>query len=81
MKLIDFMRVTEDLPYLIIYEEHDEENPLWEGNSWDLPWWVADMKLDDSDPWRPPVSFRHSLGEDHDNKTGFVILVKEEEEK
>ena len=76
MKLIDFMRLTEDLPYLIIYEEDDDENPLWEGRAFNVPWWVADLELDNSDPYSPPISFRNSLGEDHDNKPGFVISVK-----
>ena len=76
MKLIDFMKMTEDLPYLIVYEEDDDENPIWEGRAFELPWWVADMELDDSDPYSPPISFRFSLGEDHDNKVGFVISVK-----
>lgn len=77
MKLIDFMRVTEDLPYMIVYGEHNDDEPLWEGLSFKLPWWVADMELDNSNPLYPPISFRYSLGEDHDNRVGFVISVKD----
>lgn len=60
------------------YDE-DGEEPIWAGSYFDVPFWVSQLELDYKNAeGRPPVSWRSSLGEDHKNRPGFVICVKDE---
>lgn len=69
-----------------IYEDKDDEgniDPIWEGSSWDTPYWVADLKLDwihDVADCEQPIEFRLDLGEKHNHRPGFVISCTEAED-
>lgn len=80
MKLIDFLKIT-DLGglYLVIYVE-DDEDPIWTGHSIDIPWWVADHKIAPSRWGEESISYRTSLGEEYNNKPGFVIFLMDRED-
>lgn len=81
MKLKKFLKYSDLTGFtIIIYSMDDEDHPLYEGTSIDVPWWLADLKL--ATPWKSgveePVSFRSNLGDAYNNKPGFVITVVEE---
>lgn len=73
LKIIDFGNLI-----LICYIEDDDDIPLWEGTGFDLPWWVGELYLSKSEFLARPIDFRSSLGEEYDNKPGFVISLNEE---
>lgn len=65
---------------IVVWVNGDEDfGPLWEGSAYDFPLRYADLKLcyELDDPYEKPIEFRSSLGKDHDNRPGFVIIVKD----
>ena len=67
---------------IVVWVDGDDEKngPLWEGSAYDFPLRYADLKLcyEMEDPCEKPIEFRTSLGEDHNDRPGFVITVKDE---
>lgn len=81
MKVIDILKLMDVAGLRVVYYEDDYEDPLWEGSLFDTPYWVADLELDvEKAEFHEPISFRSSLGKEHNNRPGFVIIVKEKEE-
>lgn len=78
----DFLKNIEIIGTDIIvymYEDGEDAEPIYEGNAWDTPYWVADLKLD----WihnliecPQPIEFRFDLGEKHNNKPGLLFLAQ-----
>ena len=58
--------------------ENEDNGPLWEGSAYDFPLRLADLKLCYEMDCEKPIEFRSSLGEDHNDRPGFVITVKDE---
>lgn len=78
MKLIEILKIAE-LGYIVCWLKGDDTEPVWEGYSYSVPWWVADMYIDEDDEeMDKPIDFRDDLGKDCDHKHGFVICLKEE---
>mgnify|MGYP006916046582 CR=1 FL=1 len=77
--IYDFLKTGDYLGLDFIVYIDGEEDPIWTGRSLDIPYWVAELKLEyeGSDPTEPPISFRTSLGEEYHNNSGFVIACKE----
>ena len=73
LKIVDFGNLI-----LVVYIEEEEE-PIWVGSCYDLPWWLAEHKIasPDSEWGEEPIDYRHSLGKDYDNEPGFVICLKD----
>lgn len=83
MKFKDWLEVTDiiGLKVIIWTEEQldcEEDEPLWEGSSLDIPWYIANMKISKK-KWdgESSISYRPSLGEDKGNKPGFVVTLKD----
>jgi hypothetical protein len=75
-RIIDFLEVA-DLTSLdaAVWSRDDEDDPLWEGPIWNMPWWVAQAKIDykaDNDIGKP-IDYREHL---KSGRAGFVIWVK-----
>ena len=51
-----------------------DPEPIWKGHSIDIPYWVAEAKLDYSDDCEP-VYYCRDLGEKYDHKSGFAFSV------
>ena len=79
MKVIDILRYINFPPlYTFVYiENEDEEDPIWEGKLNTLPWWIADLELPKTFHGEAPIDYRTSLGKEHDNQPGLVIVVKD----
>ena len=73
LKIVDFGNLI-----LICYIDDDDDIPLWEGIGYNLPWWVGEFYLSKPEFLERPIDFRSSLGEEYDNKPGFVISLSEE---
>lgn len=78
MLLHDFLKCFgEDLFYVVIWIESEDDEPIWHGWSIDIPWIYADLRLAqaDLDNDLSPVSFRSNLGGKYDNRPGLVITL------
>ena len=80
MKLIELLRTINFGSLILIVYIEDDEDPIWTGTAFDLPWWLADHEINGPNVWgEEAIDFRSSLGEEHDNKPGFVISLKDSE--
>lgn len=64
---------------IIVWIDGDEDyGPLWEGSAYDFPLRYADLKLcyETDGDCEKPIEFRKDLGEEHNNKPGFVVIVE-----
>lgn len=77
MRFKDFLKVVDLCGIKIICYLKGEEEPIYTGNYLDVPWWLADLYLDDTFE-EEPVSYRNDLGEKYNHKPGFVICLREE---
>lgn len=77
----DILHIIDFSATMICYI-NDEETPVWEGFASNVPYWLAELplNLDREDGEERAIDFRHSLGEKHSNKPGFVVCLKEENE-
>lgn len=86
MTILDFLKLCDGCGTdCVVYStaDPDGEEPLYEGSTFDMPWYVSLYELDtdlNKDIYETgrPVEFRHSLGAEHNNRPGFIFLVKEE---
>lgn len=80
--VMDFLEAVDALGcHAAFWTRGEDEEPYWEGSLFDTPWWIARLELDYEEAENhQPISFRESLGEEHNNKPGFVFWVKEEED-
>lgn len=85
MKILDFLKMcdccgTDCVVYSI--EDENSEYPLYEGSTYDMPWHTSLYELvdppKDAFDENTPIQFRSDLGENHNHRPGFVILIKEE---
>lgn len=81
MKVLDWIKVVDASPLkALYYVAGDEEfGTIWDGSLYDTPYWVAEMELaepEELDGYQP-IEWRRDLGDDYDNKTGFIITVKD----
>ena len=77
VKVMDFLKMFDGCLPVIVYV-NEEEDPLWDGSLFDMPWWVADLELNfHNENGSNPVDYRDSFGEEYDNKPGLVIFTKE----
>ena len=64
--------------HAVFWMKGEDKEPCWEGPLFDTPWWVAELKLDYKEAEdHLPISYRDSLGIEHNDRPGFVIRVKE----
>ena len=79
MKLKKWLKMTDIIGLdIVVWVEGDDSEPLWEGNAFDTPYWVAEKKIAKKGwDYDAPISYRHNLGEEHDNKAGFVITIED----
>ena len=78
MYLYDFLKMFDSTLPVAVYI-NDEEVPVYEGNLFNLPWWLVDLELNykgAEDHY--PISYRDSFGDEYDNKPGLVIFLKED---
>ena len=68
---------------IVLYNREDsleDEIPLWEGKAYDFPLIYANLKLDydfaKKEGMTGPIDFRTDLGETHNHRPGFVVMVK-----
>ena len=80
--VMDFLKAVDALGcHAVFWMKGEDKEPCWEGPLFDTPWWVAEFELDYEEAEdHLPISFRDSLGENHNNKPGFVFWVKEKED-
>ena len=88
MKIIgDFLDNVDIIGSIVIvymwedYQEDEEAEPIWDGMSLDIPYWVAKLNLDwihDLEDCSQPIEFRIDLGEKYNHKPGFVITCTDE---
>lgn len=74
IKYFDFMsniKVVQTDAYREGSEHYGEEEELYNGDVWNIPWWVVDMYLDNDD------SGCGSIGMDKENNS-FIVYVKED---
>ena len=77
-RIIDFLKIA-DLTSLdaVVWSKDDDEDPLWEGPIYDMPWWVAQEKLDynsgNEAADNKPIEYRGVIKSD---RAGFIICVK-----
>ena len=83
LTLGDILHIIDFSCPLVIYCDEDNE-PLWSGFSKNVPYWIAELKLNletnDFNEDGEAFSFRHSLGEKFHNEPGFVVYVTEKED-
>ena len=80
MKLKDILKVINFGGLILIIYIEEEEDPIWVGTESNVPWWLADHEINGPNVWgEEAIDFRSSLGEEHDNKPGFVISLKDSE--
>ena len=80
MKLRKWLKNINPISLNIVVWDEDsikDEEPVYAGSIWDLPWWVAEGKIsrlnkDDDEP----IDFRENLGKEFKNKPGVVVTVK-----
>ena len=77
MRFKDFLKMIDICGLKVICYLKGDESPVYIGNYLDIPWWIADLYLDDTFE-EEPVSYRSDLGEDYNHKPGFVICLREE---
>jgi len=82
MRLIDWLRVTSICGLdVVVWISGDEEfGPYWEGPARDIPYWVAEGKIETDKrklDWMEPIDYRSDLGEEYGHKPGFVIILKD----
>lgn len=79
MKLKELLKLVDFGSLKLLFYIDDEEDPIWDGIGWDVPWWLADLELASLDPEfnEEPVDYRDSLGEEYNNVPGVVICLKE----
>ena len=79
MKLRDWLDVTElNGLTIIIYDDVNPHSPLWAGSADDAPYWITKYKLasrEDIEDYTP-IDYRADLGDEYNNKAGFVIVIK-----
>ena len=76
MKLANWLDVTDVIGLkAVVWYEGDDEEPLWQGSLYDIPYWIAKMKLASFNEGESPISFRDSLGKEFNDKAGVVITV------
>lgn len=84
--ILDFLKLCDCCgTECVVYStaDPDGEDPLYEGSTFNMPWYVSLYELDTSlnkavYDAGGPVEFRQSLGAEHNNRSGFIFLVKEE---
>lgn len=80
MKLRKWLKNINPIGLNIVVWDRDsvaDEEPLFAGSAWDLPWWVGEgiiSKLDEDDDG--PIDFRNDLGKEFHNSPGVVVTVK-----
>lgn len=79
MRLIDWLKVTDVVGlYIIIYEDIDNyDEPSWTGWSMDIPWTYVIEKFSTrrKREGEAPVEYRSNLGDEYNNKAGFIICL------
>lgn len=45
MKLIDILKYIDKYIQVIIWDTEDDENPIFEGNILEIPWYISEMRL------------------------------------
>ena len=73
----DFLKgIDAGLPVVYWEGKGDTDDYLWSGILDETPWWIAELALDYVHPEdHCPISYRSNLGENFNNRPGFVILV------
>jgi len=62
---------------IVLWCDEDPDDPVWSGSLYDMPYWLLEFELDyEAAEDHKPISFRTSLGEEHRNRPGLVIIVK-----
>lgn len=59
---------------VIVWGSADEDEPLWTGSCEDIPYWLADMKLDYTDKYEKPIIYVDRISET-DKRRGMIISV------
>ena len=77
MRFKDFLKMVDLCGLTLICYIKDEDFPAYTGSYLDVPWWLADYFIDDTFE-EEPISYRHSLGKEYNEKPGFVISLREE---
>ena len=80
MKLRKWLKNVNPIGLKIVVWDKDsmvDEEPLFAGSAFDLPWWIGEgiiSKSDEDDD--EPIDFRDNLGKEFNNKPGIVVTVK-----
>ena len=78
MKLKKILKTIDLIGLHTLIFIEDEKDPIWEGSWMDIPWWLADMKVNDCGDWgEKPIDYRCSLGKEYNNEPGVVISLRE----
>ena len=54
MLLKDWIKFVFPFIDVVIFSQEEEE-PIYEGNIFDIPWWIADCELDTSNEYNEPI--------------------------
>lgn len=77
MYLYDFLKMFDGANLNAAVYINDEEEPVYTGDLFGLPWWLVDLELNYKTEDRYPISYRQNFGDEYDNKPGVVIFLKE----
>jgi hypothetical protein len=74
LKLIDFLKAFDGAGLSVAIYDSISDEPLWTGEYFSIPWWVAKAELDFSEEGESPADFRHNF--DGKGNPGIVIRIK-----
>ena len=73
MYLYDFLKMFDSTLPTVVYI-NDEDEPIYEGSLFNMPWWVAELELNYNNGYGRPVDYREKFEND---QPGLVIYTKE----
>lgn len=78
LKLIDILKLMSFDTYVIIYDvNHPDDEPLFKGNSHNVPWTLVDCKID-SDPDEEGAIYTCNEKNDYGVIISYIIIYIEE---
>lgn len=77
MKLRKWLKITDVMELKAAIYIENEEDPIWKGSAYYIPWWLADLEIADPTLAGEPISFRTHF--DEDDNPGVIICLKDEE--
>lgn len=82
LKVKDIIRLMSKLDSIIIWQEDvyvdGEPEQIFYGSVIDIPWYILDFYIAEPNEEGEPLS-AHCYGKEYDNRSGFILYVRESE--